>query len=222
MGIVAIIKEKLTVKQSKLHWAILAEDWNGCWRRLQKTNGAEARSFNEYGDFPLHFACYGGLAPPDIIRALIDAYPESVRIENNKGRYPLELARINYQIRIGEDEESLDRHVREEVLFLLRWYRPAANSQSRTIDDAPLPGIFSTKPPDQLYSASDLCVVCMEELSTVAMIPCGHVCLCMNCVSTAASSGKCPVDRCKIQGLYQLQGEQINIHAAPVQLVGAH
>lgn len=156
------------------------------------------------GDLPIHFACYGGLAPPDIIRGLIDAYPESVRKENRLGRYPLELAAINYQV---------DDPDREEVLNLLRWYRPV-NSLSRNIgaQNDLLPGIFSHKPPNQMYSASSLCVVCMEEPSTVAMIPCGHVCLCMNCVSTAASCGKCPVDRCQILGLYHLKEEQIKIH----------
>ncbi len=221
-----------------------AQDWNGCRRRLQKHNGAEARSANSSesnflkaaqsasnsmsheilnrclfipffpiqmtinpsikdGDLPLHFACYNGLAPPDIIRALLDAYPESVRKENRLGRYPLELAAINYQI---------DDPYRDEVLFVLRWYLPPSRNT------ALLPGIFSLKPPNQMYSASAQCVVCMELPSTVAMIPCGHVCLCMNCVSTAASCGSCPVDRCHIQGLYQLHGEQTNIHESMLRV----
>ena len=147
----------------------------------------------------------GGLAPPDIIRALLDANPGSVRKENRLGRYPLELAAINYK---------LDDPYREEVLYLLRWHIPP--SRNIAAQNGLFPGIFSFKPPNQMYSASALCVVCMEAPSTVAMIPCGHVCLCMNCImvvrpSTAASCGRCPVDRCHILGLYQLQGEQTNI-----------
>jgi hypothetical protein len=150
------------------------------------------------GDLPLHYACYNGLAPPDIILALLNAYPEAVRQENRLGRYPLELAMINYQI---------DDPYREEVLSLLRWYRPSSGDAADL--NGLLPGIFSNKPPKQMYSPSALCVVCMEVPSTVAMIPCGHICFCMNCVSTAASCGKCPVDRCQIEGLYQLQEKQI-------------
>lgn len=211
MGFVSLIKDKLAVKPikfySKLHWYILAEDWNGCRRRIAKTNGAEARSMNEYGDLPLHFACYGGLAPPDIIRALLDAYPASVHVENSHGRVPLELATINYHIRTGTDEEAIDVSVRNEVLFLLRYHRPTNSlPPSMAIDDAPtLPGIFANKPPGQMFATAPMCVVCMDAPSCVAMIPCGHICLCTECgFSTAASSGKCPVDRCTIHGLYQL------------------
>ena len=157
--------------------------------------------FIKDGDLPLHFACYNGITPPDIIRALLDANPGSARKENRLKRYPLELAAINYQ---------LDDPYREEVLYLLRWYIPP--HRNIVAQNGLLPGIFSFKPPNQMYSASALCVVCMEAPSTVAMIPCGHVCLCMNCVSTAASCGRCPVDRCHLLGIYQMQGEQTNIH----------
>ena len=63
-----------------------------------------------------------------------------------------------------------------------------------------------------MFSAAALCVVCMEEPSTVAMIPCGHVCLCLNCVRNTMQKGRCPVDRCEVYGLYQLQGDQVKIH----------
>lgn len=115
-------------------------------------------------------ACYDGQAPPEIIRALIDAYPESVRKENRLGRDPLELAARNY--RIGHP-------YRAEVLALLRWHRPddsPSDAEGPPNNDT-LPGIFSEQPPEQMYSTSATCVVCMEEKASVAMIPCGHVCL---------------------------------------------
>ena len=158
------------------------------------------------GDLPLHLACYDGVAPPHIIRALIDAYPESVRKENKLGRDPLELAAKNY--RVGGPYRS-------EVLALLRWHRPGNspdNSTQQQNEEQLLPGIFSHNPPQQMYSAAALCVVCMEAPSIVAMIPCGHVCLCMNCVRNTMQKGRCPVDRCEVYGLYQLQGEQVKIH----------
>lgn len=156
------------------------------------------------GDLPLHLACYNGMAPPHIIRALIDAYPDSVRKENKLGRDPLELAARNYRI---------DHPYRSEVLALLRWHRPGNSSPTSPNANEALPGIFSNHPPEQMYSASPLCVVCMEKASTVAMLPCGHICLCMSCsLSPEFCVGKCPVDRCEVQGLYQLQGEEVKIH----------
>ena len=156
------------------------------------------------GDLPLHLACYDGVAPPHIIRALIDAYPDSVRKENKMGRDPLELAAKNY--RVGGP-------YRAEVLVLLRWHRPgnSPNDYSDAQTDL-LPGIFTQRQPEQMFSASELCVVCMEEPSRVAMIPCGHVCLCMKCVRTTMQRGRCPVDRCEVNNLYQLQGEEVKIH----------
>ncbi|KAL7535045.1 hypothetical protein ACHAXR_007867 [Thalassiosira sp. AJA248-18] len=193
--------------QTKLHWYVLAQNWKGCFRRLEKSGGGEARTFNPYGDLPLHLACYDGQAPPELIRALIDAYPDSVRKENNLGRDPLELAAKNYRF---------DHPYRAEVLALLRWHRPEDSPPATAASDGPisepLPGIFSKTPPDRMFSASDQCVVCMEEKACVAMIPCGHICLCMKCVRTTLKQGRCPVDRCEVQGLYQLQGEQIRIH----------
>mmetsp|Transcript_30782 Transcript_30782/g.57040 ORF Transcript_30782/g.57040 Transcript_30782/m.57040 type:complete len:215 (-) Transcript_30782:259-903(-) len=188
--------------QTKLHWSVLGQDWKGCMRRIEKSQGAEARTFNPYGDLPLHLACYDGQAPPDIIRALIDAYPESVRKENNSGRDPLELAAKNY--RVGGAHRS-------EVLALLRWHLPGNSPASDPLNEL-LPGIFSQNPPKQMFSASAQCVVCMEEPASVAMIPCGHICLCMQCVQTTIRQCRCPVDRCEVQGLYQLQGDQVRIH----------
>jgi hypothetical protein len=188
--------------QTKLHWNVLAQNWQGCTRRIEKSKGAEARTFNPYGDLPLHLACYDGQAPPEIILALINAYPESVHKINKMGRDPLFLAAKNY--RIGHP-------YRTEVLALLRWHRPGAPPEA-PINEQSLPGFFSHEPPEHFFSTSALCVVCMEEPANVAMIPCGHVCLCTTCVRTAMCKGRCPVARCEVQGVYHLQGEQVKIH----------
>jgi len=82
--------------------------------------------YTKDGDLPLHLACYDGQAPPDIIRALIDAYPDSVRKENSLGRDPMELAAKNY--RIGGA-------YRAEVLELLRWHRPGSSSSSDPLNE---------------------------------------------------------------------------------------
>lgn len=110
----------------------------------------------------------------------------------------------------------LDNPHRSEVLALLRWHRPegATAPEDSLQDEQQLPGIFTDNPPDQMYSASGLCVVCLEEPSSIAMIPCGHICLCMKCVRTTLCRGRCPVDRCEVNGLYRLKGEQMKIHEA--------
>ena len=197
------------MNQTKLHWSILAEDWKACLERLGRNKGKlESRTLNPCGDLPLHLCCYGGQAPPHIIHALIDANPESLRVKNNKGRDPMTLAAINY--RIGSPH-------RREVLAALRWRRPGNSPTSQndvhvldsTYDDE----MFSSGPPAQMYSTSVQCIICADNQATVALIPCGHVCLCLKCVQTTImQQGICPVDRCEVTGLYRLQGEEITIH----------
>lgn len=191
--------------QTKLHWAVLAQDWPGVLRRLSK-KPIEAATSNPGGDLPLHLACYEGQAPPYIIIALIDAYPDAVKTENKRGRDPLELASINYRV---------DGPHRSEVLGLLRWHRPG-DSPSGAMDDnfdneetdacIPYSDMFSEQPPIQMYNTSPQCVICLESPATIAMIPCGHVCLCNSCLQTKVMRrGLCPIDRCEVVGLYKVK-----------------
>lgn len=204
--------------QTKLHFSVLRGEYEGEWthaiRRIAKAPD-EAKVANPYGDYPLHLACYTGTAPPEVVRALIDAYPDAVLQENKRGHNPLELAALNY--RVGDPK-------RGQVLALLRWYRPAMTSSTTAAlmrqhacdffcnsDD-----LFCEEPPDHLFSTSSQCVVCLEEAATVAMKPCGHICLCRTCVPITMRKGICPVDRCEVRALYQLKGEQMNIHSSLV------
>jgi hypothetical protein len=201
--------------QTKLHFAIMRGTMEGEWihaiRRVEKAP-FEATVANPYGDYPLHLACYSGVAPPELILALIDAYPEALVKENKKGRHPLELAAKNYRV--------VDPN-RAQVLALLRWHRPGNSNNSstalarqRSSDLLNSNNMFGQEPPEHMYSCSALCVVCLEEEAIIAMKPCGHICLCLACVPTTMRKGKglCPVDRCEVRELYQLRGEQINIH----------
>ena len=108
--------------QTKLHWCVLAQDWRSCLKRLEATDGeagggggrsrrrgrggggggggataTEASTRNPCGDLALHLACYGGQAPPYVVRALLDAHPASATAVNRAGRCPLELATLNYR-----------------------------------------------------------------------------------------------------------------------------
>eukprot|EP00970_Alexandrium_tamarense_P005069 scaffold825_cov196-Alexandrium_tamarense.AAC.14 len=180
--------------QTKLHWHVLAQDWSAVRRRITR-RPEEASTVNPYGDLPLHLCCYGGQAPPHIIRALIDSYPESIRQENKAGRDPLELASINYRV---------EGTHRSAVLALLRWHRPGSSPSFSENDD-----LFSNEPPDQMYSTSPQCVVCLEKQATIALLPCGHICLCTTCVSTTMRRGLCPVDRCEVEGLYKVPESEL-------------
>lgn len=181
--------------QTKLHNLILDEDWKRCIKQIERSEGKSARIQNPYGDTPLHLACYSGVAPPHVIRALIDAFPGSVQIKNNFGRCPLDLAARNYPA--GHPQ-------RAEVLALLRWHKPGD-----AVDAEWLSGIFVTNPPEKIYSTSVLCVGCLEEPSNVAMVPCGHSCLCAHCARAILKKGRCPICRGEVEGLYQLQEDQV-------------
>ena len=207
--------------QTKLHWAVLSQDWKRVIRRIGK-RPEEASTSNPYGDFPLHLACYEGQAPPYVIRALIDAYPDAVRMKNKKGRDPLELASINY-LRDGPH--------RSEVLTLLRWHRPGNSPPMTSIHENSLDNeenstsmqhadMFVEDPPNTMYNTSPLCVICLESQANIALLPCGHVCLCMHCLQTnVMKKGLCPIDRCEVVGLYKVKENDI-IHGE-VQRLGS-
>lgn len=208
-----ICKDRLGLTQTKLHFAVLRGGLEGEWihtmRRVAKAP-YEAQIRNPYGDYPLHLACYTGVAPPEVIRALIDAYPDAVTKENKKGRSPQELVARNYRV---------DDPRRAQVLALLRWHRPGDTTSSTTLTRqhstdlyCHTEDMFCDEPPEHMYSTSAQCVVCLEEAATIAMKPCGHICLCISCVPATMRKGQCPVDRCEVRELYQLQGEQISIH----------
>mmetsp|Transcript_5843 Transcript_5843/g.16450 ORF Transcript_5843/g.16450 Transcript_5843/m.16450 type:complete len:275 (+) Transcript_5843:45-869(+) len=83
--------------QTKLHYKVLKQVWASTHAHLSTPAGQRnARQVNPLGDTPLHLCCYGGQAPPSIIRALILAYPAATTLRNKEGYLPVELARINY------------------------------------------------------------------------------------------------------------------------------
>ena len=83
--------------QTKLHYKVLKQSWESTHAHLSTPAGQRnARICNPLGDTPLHLCCYGGQAPPSIIRSLILAYPAAATLRNKEGFLPVELARINY------------------------------------------------------------------------------------------------------------------------------
>eukprot|EP00531_Pseudo-nitzschia_arenysensis_P011070 CAMPEP_0116129400 /NCGR_PEP_ID=MMETSP0329-20121206/7904_1 /TAXON_ID=697910 /ORGANISM="Pseudo-nitzschia arenysensis, Strain B593" /LENGTH=225 /DNA_ID=CAMNT_0003623665 /DNA_START=128 /DNA_END=805 /DNA_ORIENTATION=- len=195
--------------QTKLHHRVLQENWPAIIRRLQTEDGKKwVRTRNPLGDYPLHLACYGGHAPPIIIRALIAAYPEALHHKNKLGFKPIELARSNYR----------DGHpYREEVLEYLQAYsvHDIVNNEVENRDDAKLSddqeqweqyvtSIASdgSNMPDITFITSTTCVVCLERKADHVVVPCGHLCLCGDCAkkvagkSSTGSQSLCPVGRC--------------------------
>jgi hypothetical protein len=100
------------LNHSKLHSAILQEDWILALQQLQ-TYKYKAMIANRYGDYPIHLACYTGRAPPYVIRMLINAYPDAVIKKNKAGYDPSRIASKNYKI---------SNPHREQVLAMLRTY----------------------------------------------------------------------------------------------------
>lgn len=184
--------------QTKLHWSAVDRNWNDVSLRLSKPKGiAEAHIKNSYGDLPLHLACYTGTAPPEIIRALLEACPGTSRVRNKYGRDPIEIAVLNYS-------RTRNAQLRAEVLAILMLHGSAeAQIVSTTINDTFLPS-FVQEPPAHLYRASGNCVVCMERVADIAVLPCGHTCLCEECAVMVLRKGLCPIARCKVTDLYRL------------------
>mmetsp|Transcript_23995 Transcript_23995/g.51017 ORF Transcript_23995/g.51017 Transcript_23995/m.51017 type:complete len:224 (+) Transcript_23995:282-953(+) len=219
--------------QTKLHHRVLQENWPSIQRRLQSEDGKKwVKQRNPCGDLPLHLACYGGQAPPIVIRALIAAHPEAVHHKNDVGFTPLDLARVNY--RSGHP-------YREEVLEFLEVYSSEGagvgdgNSNGPEDDrndvdeggDYDTPQIFTSSDsalhlqPNNTYQTSTICVICLENKADHVVIPCGHQCLCGDCAKKVVCSGTkhgnidgnrktprcCPVGRCAITSIMKVSIE---------------
>lgn len=201
--------------QTKLHHRILQENWGAICRRLQTEDGKKwVRTKNPCGDYPLHLACYGGHAPPIVIRALVGAFPEALHHENDLGYKPLHLARSNY--REGHP-------FREEVLDYLGAYLVSGredNDPAVSSDDPPkllVSGDTVRFGPDNTFVTSTTCVICLERNADHVFVPCGHLCLCGDCAkklidgnnsSNISSSNHahrfCPVGRCAFTSIAEV------------------
>ncbi|KAL3779936.1 LOW QUALITY PROTEIN: hypothetical protein HJC23_005433 [Cyclotella cryptica] len=139
----------------------------------------------------------GGQPPPYIIRALIEAHPNSLRMENKAGGIPWSWPR------------SITVPMVASSWAFLTCARPGASIVANNSLQHQLTAcshLFSQHPPKQLYHTSPHCVVCLESPVSIALIPCGHLCLCIDCVQTAVIiRGVCPVDRCEVESLYKVR-----------------
>lgn len=189
------------LSQTKLHFKVLGENWHDVLKRLETDQGiAESRTQNENGDLPLHFACYGGNAPPEVIRALLIANPAGATTRNNLGRLPLDLARINYR--------EGGRH-RDEVLVILggSWLRGLAaapegeGGDSVPEEDARAASLHAS----EVFVTSRTCVVCLDSDAVMVVVPCGHACLCEECAPKVRRKGTCPVGRCIVGAIAAIE-----------------
>ena len=223
--------------QTKLHYKILKESWNSTHAHLGTPQGQRAaRQPNPLGDLPLHLACYGGQAPPSVIRALILAYPAAADTRNKEGFTPVELARVNYRRdgphraqvlellegsfvtmarRVAESNGTGSAIVLSEGFGASEHHR-RRRQEGRSGSEASDGGSPSRRmmeavhspavPPEQTYR-SELCVICLDAKADHAVVPCGHVCLCKSCSALVRRNGYCPVGRCIVGNIVIVEDE---------------
>lgn len=211
-------QKKMGLTQTKLHHKILKESWSSILTHLTTPIGQHsARQPNPLGDLPLHLACYGGQAPPSVIRALILAYPAAAETRNRAGFLPVQLARINYRVGGRWRREVLD--LLRGSFFEMALAAAASNgygsaiahrSANHTGGTGIAPGgVLCCEggmggfavPPEHTYQSSVTCVVCLDAQADHVVVPCGHVCLCVECAGKVRKKGMCPVGRCVVSNI---------------------
>ena len=82
----------------------------------------------------------------------------------------------------------------------------------------PMPQIISSQPqsivavddvnnqisPNEDVPAEKACCICLTQLKSHAIIPCGHICLCDHCVAWMFDAKKCPICNGEKQGTIKI------------------
>lgn len=80
-----------------LNILIQSKNFAGAAEKL-RNKPSRANKFDKAGSLPIHHACKCG-APPELIKALIEACPASLYTENFVGQTPLDVARMKYPVK---------------------------------------------------------------------------------------------------------------------------
>eukprot|EP00550_Attheya_septentrionalis_P000031 CAMPEP_0198285092 /NCGR_PEP_ID=MMETSP1449-20131203/4409_1 /TAXON_ID=420275 /ORGANISM="Attheya septentrionalis, Strain CCMP2084" /LENGTH=317 /DNA_ID=CAMNT_0043982353 /DNA_START=124 /DNA_END=1077 /DNA_ORIENTATION=+ len=169
-------------------------DYSDASQQMSQQSSSEKGAFT-----PLHLAC-AVRAPCEVIRLLHEADLDSSRIcLDAEHRTAWEIAKIkNHWIRYPT--------WRKNVKAILRGSDPVVYSEE--LNDEPNPAAPSLEDTptrnrdraisEDLTGQGDLCVVCWDLPADHVLIPCGHLCLCVECsdesiLSSEPLSGKCPV-----------------------------
>jgi hypothetical protein len=200
------LKDIIGLTHTKLHHKVLKGSWKSIIVRLQTPDGKRwVKQKNPCGDYPLHLACYTGQTPPNIIRALIIAYPAALRQKNKAGFTPLQLARRNYRIDHpyrNDVVEFLEAYLASNVLQVFEQeeqqqqleHTENAEEEDDHIRIASMmmsPSSRDVLLPDDdamYYQTSILCVICLENIADHVVLPCGHLCLCGGCSKKVLST----------------------------------
>lgn len=87
-----------------LHQKITNGMWKSAYKWVRSEDGPRMASMDFCGDLPIHMACRSdseGGAPPQLIHALIRAYPQGVSTKGNGGSLPLHIAmerKLSYEV----------------------------------------------------------------------------------------------------------------------------
>jgi hypothetical protein len=199
-------KDIMGLTQTKLHHKVLKGSWKSIIVRLQTPDGKRwVKQQNPCGDYPLHLACYTGQTPPNIIRALIIAYPAALRQKNKVGFTPLQLAKRNYRIDhpyrndvvefleaylVSNVLQEFEEFEEEQQLLEHTENAEEEDNQIRIASMMMSPSSQDILLPDNAmyYQTSILCVICLENIADHVVLPCGHLCLCGSCSKKVLST----------------------------------
>lgn len=137
--------------------------------------GADLRQVGSRGKTLLHRAAEHGLRPEGIAAAiplLLDAGCSPLALDSD-GKFP-------YQLLVTRAAEGLGVSSKPAQLLLQAMAARCAEDEAATAKQ------------QAQQEAQRQCVVCMDRPREVALLPCGHLCCCIDC---AAASNTCPYCR---------------------------
>ena len=112
--------------------------------------------------------------------------------EFNKQRQELEEIQIQHQVELKLELEKIQQNQLEPIVRKIEEFK--RKQQLRMSKENSDPG-------NQLKAkvSQDMCVICLEKPSIIALRPCGHVCLCQKC-SRKMQPLDCPICNTAITG----------------------
>jgi len=174
-----------------------------CSRQTQNCRGSEASSSHQYPGRPLATAANNAASSADMDRNWREQYQREVYSLPFQYQSPHhEVAQyfwnfsMNALTPIGTGQEEGRGQGRREEEEWLSYQTQATDFRNTETQEIP-------QPRREAQPESNDCVICCDETSTHAMVPCGHHCVCQAC-ATGFAGGICPICRGEVQGVIHI------------------